>query len=76
MDHIDGPARAPDRSTAIAKLGDLAAEARLQRVSMLAWRDLEDPEAGGSEVHASTVAKLWGEAGIEVRVHDWYPAAR
>jgi glycosyltransferase involved in cell wall biosynthesis len=74
MDHIDGPARAPDRSSAIAKLGDLAAEARLQRVSMLAWRDLEDPEAGGSEVHASTVAKLWGEAGIEVTMRTSYAA--
>jgi glycosyltransferase involved in cell wall biosynthesis len=33
---------------------------------MLAWRDLDDPEAGGSEVHASKIAALWGEAGIEV----------
>ena len=30
----------------ISKLGDLAAEAGLHRVSMLAWRDLDDPEAG------------------------------
>ena len=36
----------------IGKLGDLAAEAGLHRVAMLAWRDLDDPEAGGSEVHA------------------------
>ena len=28
--------------------------------AMLAWRDLDDPEAGGSELHASTVAALWG----------------
>src|ERR1700750_1338824 len=46
--------------------GDLAARAGLGRVSVLAWRDLDDPEAGGSEVHASKVAALWGEAGIEV----------
>src|SRR5690606_31805226 len=31
-----------------------------------AWRDLDDVEAGGSEVHASEVARLWAEAGIEV----------
>src|SRR3954468_2761142 len=49
----------------ITKLGDLAAEAHLHRVSMPAWRDLDDPEAGGSEVHASKIAALWGEAGIE-----------
>jgi glycosyltransferase involved in cell wall biosynthesis len=50
----------------VAKLGDIAARAGLRRVSMLAWRDLDDPEAGGSEVHAAKVAALWGEAGIEV----------
>jgi glycosyltransferase involved in cell wall biosynthesis len=74
MEHLEGPSRAPDRSTAIAKLGDLAAEAGLHRVSMLAWRDLDDPEAGGSEVHASTVAKLWGEAGIEVTMRTSHAA--
>jgi len=50
----------------VAKLGDIAARAGLRRVSMLAWRDLDDPEAGGSELHAAKVAALWGEAGIEV----------
>jgi glycosyltransferase involved in cell wall biosynthesis len=50
----------------VAKLGDIAARAGLRRVSVLAWRDLDDPEAGGSEAHASKVAALWGEAGIEV----------
>ncbi|CAN5840748.1 glycosyltransferase family 4 protein [soil metagenome] len=50
----------------IDKLGDIAATAGLRRVHMLAWRDLDDVEAGGSEVHASEVARLWAEAGIEV----------
>ena len=50
----------------VAKLGDIAARADLRRVSVLAWRDLVDPEAGGSEVHASKVAALWSEAGVEV----------
>jgi glycosyltransferase involved in cell wall biosynthesis len=49
-----------------AKLGDLAASAGIRRVHMLAWRDLADVEAGGSELHAAHVAKLWSEAGIEV----------
>ena len=48
------------------KLGDIAAEAGLARIQMVAWRDLDDPEAGGSEVHAAQVAALWAEAGIEV----------
>ena len=33
---------------------------------MLAWRDLDDPEAGGSEIHAHNVAALWAQAGIGV----------
>lgn len=47
-------------------LADLVAASGLRRVHILAWRDLEDPEAGGSEVHAANIAKLWGEAGLEV----------
>jgi len=48
------------------KLGDIAAAAGLHRVHMVAWRDLDDVEAGGSEVHAGNVARLWSEAGIDV----------
>jgi hypothetical protein len=51
-----------------AKLGDLAASAGIRRVHMLAWRDLADVEAGGSELHAATIAKLWTEAGIDVMI--------
>ncbi len=58
------------------KLSEIASEAGLQRVSMLAWRDLDDPEAGGSEVHASTVARLWGEAGIEVTMRTSFAPGR
>lgn len=60
----------------IGKLGDLAAEAGLHRVAMLAWRDLDDPEAGGSEVHASTIAALWAEAGIEVTMRTSFAAGQ
>jgi len=59
---------------AASKLGDLAAEAGLERVTVLAWRDLADPEAGGSEVHAATVAALWAQAGIEVTMRTSFAA--
>jgi len=55
-----------------AALAEMAGRAGLRRIHMLAWRDLYDPEAGGSEVHASTVAKLWAEAGIEVTMRSSY----
>jgi glycosyltransferase involved in cell wall biosynthesis len=59
------PARRPIDDH-VAKIGDLAAEAGIERVHVLAWRDLADVEAGGSEVHIDHVARHWAAAGIEV----------
>jgi glycosyltransferase involved in cell wall biosynthesis len=56
---------APARDS-VAKIGDLAASAGIRRIHVLAWRDLDDVEAGGSEVHIHEVAKLWAAAGLEV----------
>ena len=56
----------------VAKIGDIAAAAGIRRVHMLAWRDLADVEAGGSEVHATQVARLWAQAGIEVTLRTSY----
>jgi len=61
----DATADAP-QERALAKIGDIAAEAGIRFVHILAWRDLDDVEAGGSEVHASTVARIWAEAGLQV----------
>jgi glycosyltransferase involved in cell wall biosynthesis len=47
-------------------LAEVAEGAGLRRVEMLAWRDLDDLEAGGSELHAAEIASRWAEAGIEV----------
>jgi glycosyltransferase involved in cell wall biosynthesis len=68
---IPGPV---DDTDVVSKLGDLAATAGLRRIAMLAWRDLDDPEAGGSELHASRVASLWAQAGIEVTMRTSYAA--
>lgn len=38
----------------------------IHRVHVLAWRDLEDPEAGGSEIHADAFMRRWQEAGLSV----------
>jgi len=50
----------------------LAAEAGLRRIHVLAWRDLVDIEAGGSEVHAAKILSLWAEAGLEVTMRTSY----
>ncbi len=53
----------------LATLDDVVARALdvgLRRIQMLAWRDLDDPEAGGSERHADHVAARWARAGLDV----------
>jgi glycosyltransferase involved in cell wall biosynthesis len=55
-----------ERGETVEKIGDLAAAAGLRRVHALAWRDLDDVEAGGSEVHIAEIAKRWAAAGVEV----------
>lgn len=50
------------------KLGDVAATAGLRRIGIVAWRDLDHPEAGGSEVHAARIAERWASAGIDVTI--------
>lgn len=60
----------------IKTLGDLAAESGLAHVHMLAWRDLEDPEAGGSELHAHHVASIWAQAGLKVTLRTSYAPGR
>jgi glycosyltransferase involved in cell wall biosynthesis len=77
--HVSPLARPPVKPTvssttpAIGDSSDLAAIADLaglHRIHILAWRDLDDPEAGGSELHAATIARLWAQAGIDVTMRS------
>ncbi len=59
----------PHTSSAVDPLesiAELAASSGLRRIHVLAWRDLDDPEAGGSELHIDQVATHWARAGLEV----------
>ena len=38
----------------------------ITQVQSFAWRDLADPDAGGSEVHADHVMTRWAQAGLSV----------
>jgi len=61
-------ASAPD-ATEVADLSTLASRMVAlgrRRIEVLAWRDLDDPEAGGSEVHADQFMSRWAGAGLEV----------
>jgi glycosyltransferase involved in cell wall biosynthesis len=60
------PAASPAPQAPPLELGEIAERAALRRIHILAWRDLDDPEAGGSEIHAAKIAGLWAAAGIDV----------
>jgi glycosyltransferase involved in cell wall biosynthesis len=40
--------------------------AGVTRIHSFAWRDLDDPEAGGSEVHADQILRRWASVGLEI----------
>ena len=50
------------------QLALLAATAGLHHIQIVAWRDLDHPEAGGSEMHAARIAERWAAAGIDVEM--------
>jgi glycosyltransferase involved in cell wall biosynthesis len=60
------PTEPPGLSHSADDLARIAESAGLRRVAMVAWRDLDDGEAGGSELHAHEIARRWAAAGIEV----------
>lgn len=65
----DEPAlhEAPDDASSEALAGRVQASG-IRSVHFVAWRDLDDPEAGGSEIHAHEIASRWASAGLEVTV--------
>jgi glycosyltransferase involved in cell wall biosynthesis len=75
---FDSPALAP---FADLTLEEIAEYAGLRSIDVVAWRDFDDPEAGGSELHAHRILSAWSHAGIKVNmttssVPDGYPFMR
>ena len=66
-DHDRAPVDGADDETAEfhALVGEIR-DAGVRRVHVLAWRDLDDPDAGGSEVHADHFMRRWADAGLDV----------
>ena len=61
--------RAPgddDKSRDLEQLVARLSERGVRRVHVLAWRDLEDPDSGGSEVHADEFMRRWARAGLQI----------
>jgi glycosyltransferase involved in cell wall biosynthesis len=40
--------------------------AGIHRIESYAWRDLDDADAGGSELHADEIFRRWAAAGLEI----------
>ncbi len=55
-----------DAVPTIQHLADEMIARRVRRVHVLAWRDLDDPDAGGSEVHADEFMRRWAAAGLDI----------
>jgi glycosyltransferase involved in cell wall biosynthesis len=56
----------PEQPPTLEALVNRMHRAGIARVRSYAWRDLDDPEAGGSEVHADEILRRWAAAGLEI----------
>ena len=52
--------------TGIPEMAHEVISAGVRRVHVLAWRDLDDEDAGGSEVHADEFMSRWADAGLDI----------
>ena len=57
---------ADDEAPSIQQLADDMISVGVRRVHVLTWRDLDDPDAGGSEVHADEFMRRWAAAGLDI----------
>lgn len=55
-----------DSTSRLGRAADSAIRRDIRRVQVLAYRDLDDPTAGGSERYVHEVLSRWSAAGLEV----------
>ena len=55
-----------DSSLDVSSMAAAMIERGVRRIHVLAWRDLDDKDAGGSEVHADEFMSRWAAAGLDV----------
>lgn len=60
------PTPPPTHTPTIQQMAEEMIAVGVRRVHVLGWRDLDDEEAGGSEVHADQFMRRWAAAGLEV----------
>ena len=62
--------------SATTQLSTLIASSHIKSIKAFAWRDLDDAEAGGSEIHADEVLRRWAAAGLAVTLRTSAVAGR
>ena len=62
---FDAPELQPFASLSLEEIAEYAG---LHHIDVVAWRDFDDPEAGGSELHAHRILSAWSHAGITVNM--------
>jgi glycosyltransferase involved in cell wall biosynthesis len=55
-----------DSLPTIQQLAEEMMSRGVRRIHVLAWRDLDDPDAGGSELHADEFMRRWAAAGLDI----------
>jgi glycosyltransferase involved in cell wall biosynthesis len=62
---FDTPELRPFEGLSLEEIADRAA---LKRIDVVAWRDFDDPEAGGSELHAHRILSAWAGSGLDIHM--------
>jgi glycosyltransferase involved in cell wall biosynthesis len=62
---FDTPELRPFEGMSLEEIADTAG---LKRIDVVAWRDFDDPEAGGSELHAHRIMSAWAKSGLEIHM--------
>ncbi len=52
--------------TSKEELLELVKQSKIRKILIISWRDLDDVESGGSELHAHQIATRWAQAGLDV----------
>jgi len=66
----------PPVGSAVDAIAEMAGRVGIDRIHVFGWRDLDDDEAGGSEVHADSIESIWARAGLQVTHRTSFASGR